>query len=82
MLINPCTKEINLLVKLAIMCKSIKGKVMLENIIFILLIVVFIGFGIVLMIEEKKSMPESAKKIKALSKREYKELEGTLSDGL
>jgi len=31
---------------------------------------------------EKKSMLESAKKIKALSKREYEELEGTLSDGL
>jgi hypothetical protein len=31
---------------------------------------------------EKKSMLESAKKIKELSKKEYSELEGTLSDGL
>jgi len=31
---------------------------------------------------EKKSMLESAKKIKDLSKREYEELEGTLTDGL
>jgi len=55
MLTNPCIKEVKLLVKLAIICKSLKGKVMIENIIFILLIVVFIGFGIVLMIEEKKN---------------------------
>ncbi len=32
-----------------------KGKVMIGNIIFMLLIVVFIGFGITLMIEEKKN---------------------------